>query len=390
MISIEQIESITQIDASEWDQLAGRRVLASYGWLRTMLDTQCSPNSPRYFLARTAAGLVGAVVCELHDSSSTSDMRALLFGRLGKPAACLSLSPLPSLVCGARIGMLEPILVRGDITGEDRERVTLKLVQAVEETARGNGWTVCFRGVSPRRSPGIDHSLIVEVLANRGYLRSPELPAASLELCPGWRCFADFRRHLKKTHPRTATNLNVEINRAKRNGLVIEQLDNPEPHSDRLHHLMDSHYRRLNRQPFMFRPEFFDRLKARLGERAVIYVARIGTTIIGASIALRDDDEVFFPMIGVDHDSSRLAAVYFNLGYNRPIEDSIAAGHRRIYFGKSAYDTKARRGCIRVETDFYLRVWSRLHERALRAFFILRSRRIDSKTTALLHRKEDR
>lgn len=123
MISIEQVSSLSQVDASQWDQFAGRRVLASYGWLLTVRETQSRCNPTRYFLARTAAELVGAVICELHESSEGSDLRALLFGRLAKAATCLRLDTLPSLVCGARMGVLEPLLIRGDMTGERKRRI---------------------------------------------------------------------------------------------------------------------------------------------------------------------------------------------------------------------------------------------------------------------------
>jgi predicted N-acyltransferase len=81
---------------------------------------------------------------------------------------------------------------------------------------------------------------------------------------------------LFKTHPRTAKNIKGELNRAKQAGLMIEQLDEPAPYRERLHRLLDAHYVRLNRKPFAYRAEFFNQLKARLGDRAVIYVARIG------------------------------------------------------------------------------------------------------------------
>jgi predicted N-acyltransferase len=308
----------------------------------------------------------------------------MLFGRLGKAAQHLHLSVLPCLVCGTEVGIGEPVLVRAGATAEERMQVTATLVRAMEETAREKGWTICFRQVRRVMSP------IVEVLTNRGYLCGSELPTACLELDPGWHSFADFRRHLKKAHPRTAKNIRGELNHAKRAGLVIEPLDEPAPYRERLHRLMDMHHVRLNRQPFPFRAEFFDQLKARLGDRAAIYVARIGTELVGVEVELRGGDEAILPMIGINHDAGRAGAAYFNLGYNRTIEDSIAAGHRRIYFGKMLYDAKARRGCCSVETDCYLRVLSRFQDQVLRALWPLRSWRNDSMSAVLRRRKQER
>jgi predicted N-acyltransferase len=384
MISIEQVGSLTHVDATEWNELAGENVVASYGWLRTLEETRRGNVSYRYILARTSAGLVGTVACKIEEDASNSSLNRMLFGRLAKAAQRLHLDAVPCLLCGTGVGAAEPVLVRAGATAEERMHVTATLVQAIEETAREKGWAVCFRQVRRVMSP------IVEVLTSRGYLRGSELPTAYLELDPGWHSFADFRQHLKRSHPRTAKNIKGELNRAKRAGLVIEQLNEPAPYRERLHRLLDAHYVRLNREPFPFRAEFFDQLKARLGDRAAIYVARIGAELVGAQVELRGGEEVVLPMIGINHDSGRAGAAYVNLGYNRPIEDSIAAGRRRIYFGKLVYDGKARRGCCSVETDCYLRVWSEFQEHVLRALWPLRSWRNDSMSAALRRRKQER
>jgi predicted N-acyltransferase len=310
-------------------------------------------------------------------------LNPMLFGRLAETAQRLHLGPLPCLVCGTD-GMGEPVLVRADATADERRHVTATLVGAIEETAREKGWTVCFRRVSREKSP------IVEVLTNRAYLRGFELPSAYLELDPSWNSFADFRRGLKKAHPRTAKNIKGELNRAKRAGLVIEQIDDPGPYREHLHRLLDAHHVRLNRHPFPFRAEFFDQLKARLGDKAVIYVARIGAELVGALVALQGGGEIFLPMVGINHDSGRAGAAYFNLAYNRPIEDSIVAGCRRIYFGVGIWDAKGRRGCRCEETDFYLHVWSGLQELALRGVCQLRSRINNSRSAALRRNEQER
>jgi predicted N-acyltransferase len=383
MISIEQVVSLAHVDASEWDHLAGPSVVASYGWLRTLEETRRSIVSSRYILARIGAGLVGAVACRIEEDANNSMLNPMLFGRLAETAQRLHLGPLPCLVCGTD-GMGEPVLVRADATADERRHVTATLVGAIEETAREKGWTVCFRRVRREKSP------IVEVLTNRAYLRGFELPSAYLELDPSWNSFADFRRGLKKAHPRTAKNIKGELNRAKRAGLVIEQIDDPGPYREHLHRLLDAHYVRLNRHPFPFRAEFFDQLKARLGDKAVIYVARIGAELVGALVALQGGGEIFLPMVGINHDSGRAGAAYFNLAYNRPIEDSIVAGCRRIYFGVGIWDAKARRGCRCAETDFYLHVWSGLQELALRGVCQLRSRINNSRSAALRRNEQER
>lgn len=64
-LGFEVVESLADVEPSEWNRLAGRRVLASYGWLRTIEETRTSPIPSRYILARNGSGLVGAIVCQI-------------------------------------------------------------------------------------------------------------------------------------------------------------------------------------------------------------------------------------------------------------------------------------------------------------------------------------
>lgn len=383
MSVVEQVESLADVDPAEWDRLGEGRVLASYGWWRTFETTRLSQSPLRYFLVRTADGLVGAACCEIQDRRpGVAGIDALLFGRLVGAARLLRLSVSPSLVCGvAPIAARAPLLVRGDLPAGERRQVTTDLVHAIETEARTHGRTVCVRGV--RREP----SAIAGVLAERGYLRSAELPAACLELNPDWHSFDDYRRELKKTHENTEKGIRREMNRGRRAGLVIERLAPPLTCSGRLHALLTSHYLRLNGRPFPYGPGFLDQLTSRLGDRALIYAARIGEELVGVLVAVQDDEDVAIPMIGIDDDAGRKGAAYFNLGYNRPIADAIASGRRRLYLGTLVYDLKGRRGAVRVDSDFHLRVWSSTHAIALRAVLGLRDERV-ARMSAALSRSE--
>jgi predicted ATP-grasp superfamily ATP-dependent carboligase len=174
-----------------------------------------------------------------------------------------------------------------------------------------------------------------------------------------------------------------EISRGRRAGFVLERIDDPQPVGEKLHRLVDVHYRRLNRTAFPFRPSFFERLKFHLGERAVVTVARHERDLLGVTVGLRGADGMFVQMIGVDAERGRHGALYFNLGFNRPIQDAIAAGDRRLYLGKLLYDLKIRRGCRLRSTDVYLRGRDRLHQAMLRPLVSLRSLRLDLRTAAV-------
>jgi predicted N-acyltransferase len=167
VVAIETIESLADVEPSEWNRLAGRRVLASYGWLRTLDETGTNPMPSRYVLARNGSGLVGAIVCQIQESVSEAfDLDDMLFGRLAKATRRIGLSVLPAMVCGSWVGAGQSVLIRGGTAAAERQRLVVELVQGVEQVARGSGWGVCFRGVAETEPS------VAEVLAKRGYLRS--------------------------------------------------------------------------------------------------------------------------------------------------------------------------------------------------------------------------
>ncbi|MFB3777573.1 MAG: GNAT family N-acetyltransferase [Bryobacteraceae bacterium] len=375
-VSIERARSITEIDASEWDRLAGSSVATSHAWLRTLEDCAVPETRCQYVVARGPAGLVAAAVGRVHElSGDVIDLDHALFGRFTALARRLGLSTLPALVCGTRIGVAGPVLVDGGTPSCERGPLMNAVVQALEETAKENRWTLCFREVPCNGSP------LRGVLGARGYIHTREMPTAYLDIA--WKTFEEFRRHLRATHPATAKNLSREVNHGNRNGVVIEQIEDPTRYGDRLHRLLDSHYRRLNRRPFPFDPRFLERLKSRLGARALIYVASIDGEPVGVLVGVKDDESLYLPIIGIDKARARPGAVYFNLGYNRPIRDSIAAGHRRVYFGKLLYAMKASRGCKALDGKLYYRDLGRSRTAVLRLLFSYRSRKVGALSAAI-------
>ena len=377
---IDSVASISQVDPAEWTQLAGENILANYGLLRLIEETRVSPHPSRYFLARDSKGLAGAVICHVEDRKNADGavllgahrLDRMLFGKLADPARHLHMVSFPCLMCGTQISTAEPILIRKGADAAERKRITRALVDAIESAARREGWAVCFRQVKR------EGSIIAEVLAERGYLRGFELPTACLELGEEWKSFADYRKHLKESHPSTSDTISKEVKRGKKAGLVMEQIDKPEEVSASLHRLLEEHNIRHNQKPFSVRKEFFDRLKASMGERAVIYTAKIGEQLVGVQVKFQSGEDVIAWMIGIDQEAARTAATYFNLSYNRLIEDAITDGYRRIYYGPLLWEVKARRGCKAVEADFYLRARNGLQKAILRPLLEMRSKRNDA------------
>jgi predicted N-acyltransferase len=376
-ISVEQVTRIADIHSAEWDRLAGASVPVSHGLLRTIEETNITGHAARYFLARRNMELVGAIVCHIEEDSNAEGaipigghrLDRMMLGRLAAFGRTSRVVTLPCLMCGTQMGTCDPLIVRHGTSGAESARIAKALVDAIERTAERKDWTVCFRQVRREGSP------LEAALTKRGYLRGAELPTACLELDPAWQCFGDYRQHLKKSHPHTAKTIQGEMNRKTKIGLTIEQIDDPTPHQETFHGLMEAHNVSHNGKPWPFRAEFFERLKERLGERAAIFGAKLDGQWVGVAVSVQGAAEVVGSMIGIDREANRGAAVYFNLAYNHLIEQSIAARRHRIYYGPLLWDLKARRGCRPLETDFYLKGNSRLQQLILRPLVSVRTKK---------------
>jgi predicted N-acyltransferase len=348
MTKIELFDTIAHVDPDEWDELAKGNVTASYAWLRLVEETSLVQRRCRCLLAREHSRLQAAIFLWEHqprDIQNTMDY--MLFGRLSRMTGLLGLTALPALVAGEISGHRQTILFRGGLSGADRRRLLSQMLDYLENAPQTENRTLCFRGIPT------DDADLAAVFSSRRYLCSPELPVCCLDI--RWKSFAEYLLSLRKEHPGTEKCIHNEISRSRRVGITIERLDEPAAVCGRLHALADSHYRRLNGRPFPFRPGFFEQIKARMGDRAVINAAVRDGLIIGVQVRLSSDGHATVPIIGIDAEHTRKDAVYFNLGYNHAIRNAIEDGLRQVRFGTLVYDTKIRRGCHLSDANLYLR-----------------------------------
>jgi predicted N-acyltransferase len=373
---IQHSDSIARVDPGEWDRMASGRVLHSWGWLRAL--EAASPRAWRwlYFAARSGDGLLGAVVARLQEPGQAgATLDELLYNDAAPLARRIGASLLPALVCGAPMGLASPLVLRADLDAAARAAVCRGLLAAIEQAAADNGWSVVFRDVV-RAS-----RTLAPLLASRGYVPSAELPVACLPIT--WDRFDGYVAQLRATHRWAARNVRRELAAASRHALVIEALARPGEHEAVLHRLLDEHYRRRNARPFPRDSSFLNAVKSNLGDRAVVYAARVAGRIAGVALGLADANAVHMLTVGVEPDAGRHAALFGNLCYNRPIADATARGCARIYYGRMLYEYKMRRGCALVDSDIYIRIAGRIRPHLLPALFRYRSRRMEARTAAL-------
>jgi len=331
VFQVTQIASIHEAEEEEWDKLAPSSPLSSHGWLRSIEQRSRPGHTHCFFLARDSAGLSVAFECKVELSGDPrASLGKVLFGEAAGIARAALLRTCPAVIIQKR-------LFRPGLPDEVRRRLGQAMIEAVEQMALEKCATVCFRQVAPEEESNLD-----ELLSGRGYASSVDLPFTRLDLPAEWRSFADYQRHLKKLHPGMESSIRVELNRAKRHGLVIESVEDPRQF-DRLNQLLNDHHLRLNQRPLPYGNAFLDALKANLGQRVTFSMASIQNEPVGVSIGIRAGSSMAFPLIGIDQERGRSAATYFNLGYNRNIEACIEQGIRLAHFGTYAYQTKVQR-----------------------------------------------
>ena len=362
---IEQFDSIACIPRAEWDCLAGSDATASHGWWLAVENGLRTPVRRMYLTARDTEGLAGAMVCRIDEHPGTwSSLDAVLFGRLAGFARRIGISAMPALVCGLDSGTSGPVLLRPALSEAAARGVAADLIDRAGSLASSRSWTVCFRSVAPS-------SAAAGLFRDRGYLAAVEMPVACLEL--KWNAFDDYRQYMRRVRPNLAKEIRWERNRGRRRGLAIEPVQDLAGCRDEVFGVMNAHFLRVGRTPFPFKPGFFESLKSFLGERMTLLAARAGGELLGVLLMVRSGECAHLPMIGVDRARGRAAAVYFNLGYNHPIEAAITAGCKRLYFGRSLSNIKRRRGCEMIERLMYLKAPGVMWNRALAALLPLRT-----------------
>jgi len=376
MTQIALANSISDVPSGEWDELEGGSVLASHACLRLIEETSPAGPACRYVLARDGSRLQAAMTWWMEKRDGpVAVIENLLFGRLRSLPRALGVRTLPSMNCGGLLCWHAGVFFRLGLSESERARLFEALLARAEEEAERAGFVMCLRNMAATEKG------LSEVLFSRGYLQSPELPVCYLDV--EWDSFDGYLKWLKARHPRTAKNIRAELRNGGNAGVVISHRPDPGPEAAQLHRLMDVHSRRLNHKPFSYRPEFFQRLKPYLKDRCVVYTATLQGRVVAAQVMFCDEDSGFIPMIGIDDAEVRHHDLYFNLAFNRPIEEAARVGLKRLCFGRMVYGTKIRRGCRLAAANLFIRATGRLDRVALRCLLAARARRINSMMTGM-------
>jgi len=252
------------------------------------------------------------------------------------------------------------------LEGEERMKAGQLVLDTLESLARRRRLPVHFPYVMPQLEP--ETTLL---LTERGYHLSRDFPVCYLDI--EWDSFEGYLGHLRSFSRKMRRNVKEERNRFKRAGLVIKEIDDLSPYGTRLHALVNEVYLKHRNANVPFTTSFLATLKHYLGENAVFYGAFLEGDLIGFVLLLKKGGAGYLPWMGIDWNKTGNEATYFNLVYYRPIEDAIAQGLKRLYFGKALYRTKVRRGCRTLDLGYYYKGSSATRHAFLRPWFAFHS-----------------
>ena len=371
MFSITSTTSIKDIPPDQWEGLSAGVPIYSWKWLRLLEETSVSGQHHQYFLAWQDGQLIGTLPYQIQIRNKTFiSLDYVLFGRFHRLITLSGLSSLPAIVCGN--SKWHRLLYHPKFDVEHTDSIRHELLDAVFSESRRRGMSLCFRNLA-----GNQHEM-TKSLNQRDGLSTEDTPDNTMNIV--WLTFQDYLKQLKSTHPGAEKSIRNEINRLKRAQIVISPIDHPQQWAERLHAVMNEHCLRLNRVPFPFGVDFFKGLKDALGDNVTIYAATLNDMLLGALIMIRNERTAYLHMIGISNRANPKHAVYFNLAFNRPLQDAIHDQLNVLNFGKLLYTMKSRRGCRINPEKLFLWPRTRIHRYGLTPLMHLHTTRIRQMT----------
>ena len=365
---LRRIASVREVDREAWNRLAGDNPLLGHTWLCVMESQWREPVERSYLLLEEDGRLAAAAVCYVDASDAHSEsVDDLLFGRLG---GVLSLRP--ALVCGFPWGAGSSCIIDAEADGPRRYDLAAQLVDAVTAAAAREGRTAVFLSVA-----GSERTLR-SCLSDRGYSGVRHEPVYALDV--DWPDFEAYWRSLPSKNIRK--NIRRELNKCRKQGVVIEVLDDPAECQEQLQRIVDRHFQRYGWREFPYRPGWFSALKQALGGDAVVTVARQQGRPVGVAVSLRREGTRQMILACVDHEAEGGNLTHFNLAYYRGLEDCIEAGDRRYIVGPGQHVSRRRRGFRAAESYLFCRPPGRLGRMLAGAWLRLLGAWLQRKRTA--------
>jgi len=334
--TVKAFKTINSINKEEIDSIADDGFF-TYGWFKTLETSQPMKIDPLYLIVYEADKIVAFAPCFIDKEN-----HYFIFGpsvmpfmsRFLKMSNKFGLSKKHVLLCYSpycyrtKVSLgknLNECLVLNDLTKEidaicKKEKILFSSFLFVSE---------------------FDKRLLMH-LENMGYHKF--FYRNTLYLDVRWRNFEDYLQSLKGD---VRKNVRREIKSCKKNGVIIEEMNEFKDLSTTLSDLYSNlllKYQKNVKSPFS--ASFYESLSDYAKDKTKVFIAKKKGVVIGFSICLRQGEILDVFHCGFNYDlMEKSDFVYFNIVYYEPIKWALQEGIRKIYYRITAEDVKYRRGC---------------------------------------------
>lgn len=354
-------DRIDFVRPDDWDSLAdGASIFLSRDYLR--LNEQSGPQELGHRYAVVYRGLqpVAAIACQSLDVDGTRLVN--LADAAGEVSALNLKQSVRSLGQKALRTLRRRFLCCGNLLswGEHGWAV-----------ARGEDPAAVWNGVSDalyrirradKRAGSVDYLMVKDVLAptftggaaldEAGYHSLETEPEMQLELPGEWRTYDDYLGSLASKYRKATLGVRDAVTQA---GCIVEPLGDVASQRHVLHRLYENVASRSETRLIHLPPDYLPSMAEAFGpDRFRITIIRRDDQIVGFVSTLRDGETVIGYYIGFDYAANAEIPVYLRL-LQAVVEDAMRMGVRRVSFGRTALEPKARLGARPVPT----RVWIR-------------------------------
>jgi len=330
----------------QWDRVTGDACLFNRSpFLQAFEAAMPDTLEPRYVVFRVAEAPVAVMVCQI--LTLRADRIAPAESKwANRFASLLGVLRMRAFLCGNFMGWG----YSGIVFAPDADRVRLwpqlaAAISRVHQLDRGirSAQLQLVLDLSADDVSGARH------LEAQGYRPMAAEPDMILHIDPSWRSFADYRAALKSKYRKASNEMDAALAAA---GCVIERLTDVESHADELIAL---HLQVHEQSPHRFvslRREFIPALAQRLGDDFICTVIRRDDRILGFITTLIDGDTALAYVVGHDVAANTGLPIYLRL-LQTAVETGIERGCRRVTYGRTALEPKARIGAVATPLTIY-------------------------------------
>jgi hypothetical protein len=182
-----------------------------------------------------------------------------------------------------------------------------------------------------------DAARVLQRFSYRSYKSEPDMV---LEFASSWRKYDDYLAGLNKKYRKAAKGFDKSLEQA---GCKVERLKDLDLHAERLHQLYIQVHQRNALRLATLNPDYLPNLARNLGENFCCTVVKRNEDILGFVTTIKDRDTAVGYFIGYDEKTNAELPIYLRL-LSAVISDALSMGCRRVTYGRTALEPKARLG----------------------------------------------